>query len=334
MVLRLTSDFDATLAERVRGQTADLAVQVVSAAAHEPLEVGLEAQLERARGLTQQHGAQVVVWFARDARALTVFVSEPERGRLFARRIDAGEGDLALSAQQEAAALVVRTALRALSEGGEIGVREQEMVAATEPAPVEEPAPEEPAVVEPPAEEPPSATLRLAVGARGAYDGASQRGAYGITARVGVDWQALRVELRGSVGLMRPLEVPRADLRLARYAVSLHGGWVALKRPRFDVTASLGAGVAAYRSEVRALEPSFHAEAPNAWLTTLAADLAFQHYPAWARGFLGWAAVVGVEGYPSAPRFGYQGEGGRFVGEARLWHAQPVLSLEAVLRLR
>jgi hypothetical protein len=105
---------DREVAGRVEGQTSDLDVELVVAARPATPVIDPAAA---ARG----RGARVVVWFERDASSWLVHVAEPAEDRELVRRV-AARGELAGSANAEGVALVVRGALRALAEGGSIGV--------------------------------------------------------------------------------------------------------------------------------------------------------------------------------------------------------------------
>ena len=114
------ADADDVVA-RVEGQVADLPVTLARGPALAEAS-DLAAQLAAARAHARAHAADAVVWFARDDDGWTVSVADPAGGRLLVRRVDAAAGALSASAALEAAALVVRTAVRGLAAGGEIGV--------------------------------------------------------------------------------------------------------------------------------------------------------------------------------------------------------------------
>lgn len=105
---------DREVASRVEGQTSDLDVELVVAA--RPASSVIDPAVT-ARG----RGARVVVWFERGASSWLVHVAEPAEDRELVRRV-AARGEMAGSATAEGVALVVRGALRALAEGGSIGV--------------------------------------------------------------------------------------------------------------------------------------------------------------------------------------------------------------------
>src|SRR5215468_4237697 len=108
---------DARLAvTRLRGQLADLDVALTIAP--DPIESALEGQLAAANRLAATSGARAVVWFIARGGGLAVAIATPADHRLFVREIPPA----APSAVAEAAAVAARGALRAIGEGGRIGV--------------------------------------------------------------------------------------------------------------------------------------------------------------------------------------------------------------------
>lgn len=114
---------------RVRGQSSDLDVTLTRV--RDAGEPALADQLEVAARLARAHQARVVVWFRPlpGRRGVIVYVAEPGADTVFVRRLPQGKGSVAArSATAEAAALVVRSALRALAAGGRIGVASRQAV--------------------------------------------------------------------------------------------------------------------------------------------------------------------------------------------------------------
>jgi hypothetical protein len=351
VVLRVSSVEERALATRVGGQIGDLPVTLITEEAPEVEALSsareqnqepeaLPEQLAAARALVRSHGARAVIWFVWDGKDVTVRVADPESGRLLVRRIARSEGELGSSAQQEAIALVVRTALRALLEGGEIGEREPALVTpevnaaeiappAGAPARANTPAPER--------REPhstPSRSLRAlqGLGARAVWDGASERGSYALTGRFGIEWAPLRFELRGAVGLFAAVSPARGELELARHALSAHVAWLWQLRERLVCALGLGAGAAFYRGRAQADGAGFTPRAPRLALGFASADLNLAFLPRWGGGRFGWAGTLGADLYPRTPRLGYEDARGSFVRGRRLGYAQPNLMLEAFVR--
>ena len=129
VIVRVCGARDQQALQRLRGQTSDLPLALLTRedAALEPL---LAAQLDRARALSRELDAAAVVWFSAPGEgSLVVYVATPGDGRVFARRLDpdaaAAASDPAAeisSALLEQSALVIRFALKGLTEGGTIGV--------------------------------------------------------------------------------------------------------------------------------------------------------------------------------------------------------------------
>jgi hypothetical protein len=108
---------DAALAiARLRGQLADLEIELTIVPGR--VEPALDAQLVAASRLAASRGARVVVWFVARGEGLAVAIATPGDRRLFVREIPAADA----SAVAEAAAVSARGALRAIGQGGTIGV--------------------------------------------------------------------------------------------------------------------------------------------------------------------------------------------------------------------
>src|SRR5215510_11568807 len=150
---------DALAVARLRGQLADLDVALtVAPGAVEPV---LEVQLASAARLALAGGARAVVWFVARDGGLSVAVATPGDHRLFVREIPAADP----SAVAEAAAVAARGAIRALGEGGTIGV---------EVAPAAPPAASQ------------RLGLELAIGWQVAIDAGADAGAHAIAQRTSV----------------------------------------------------------------------------------------------------------------------------------------------------
>jgi hypothetical protein len=167
---------DARLAvTRLRGQLADLAVALTIAPG--PIEPALEAQLAMASQLAATRGARVVVWFVARGGGLAVAIATPADHRLFVREIPPADP----SAVAEAAAIAARGALRAIADGGRIGVEvpDREL---PPPAVLGAPSPE-PARVGEPAR---GVSVTLAIGWQVALEGGADAGAHAVAQRTTV----------------------------------------------------------------------------------------------------------------------------------------------------
>ena len=154
--------------ERLRGQLADLDVTVT--VVRGVVEASLDVQLAIAARLAEAHDARAVVWFVAHDGGLAVAIATPREHRLFVREIPAADP----SAVAEAAAVAARGAIRAIGEGGTIGI-EVPMVPVM---PVAEPATPSPAS--------PGLGLELAIGWQLVLDAGADAGAHAIAQRTSV----------------------------------------------------------------------------------------------------------------------------------------------------
>lgn len=329
-LVRVADPSDRLLLDRVRGQTSDLNVLLFTDSTS-PIEPTLAEQLETARRLSVAQHSRVVVWFIHEGEVVTVFVAEPAAGRVLVRRIEPSEGRLGGSAQQEAAALVVRSAMRALAAGGEIGVTEQE--AAPPPVVVPPPAPK---VVgpAPPKPLPPGWELVQFVGARSALDGVAKRGQHSLFGRLAVRRTRLQMELRAALGFSSELDDSIARVSLLRHALSLHGAYVPWESRRVVVSTALGAGANLFIASVKARDAAFDASDSTQVLPVLSADVSLRFMPDFAHQRVGLACMLGVDALPQSLTIGYRDAAGAFVTRDRTWHVLPVASVELVIRMR
>lgn len=129
-------DGEGELLRRIEGQTVDLQPPVTLTPLPGPLEPEPEAQVRAAAALGRERGAAVVVWVRRlPDGAAVVCVADAAGGQLLERRVGRGANLVARSAEAEGAALVVRSALRALLRGERVGDAAPALAAATGPAP-------------------------------------------------------------------------------------------------------------------------------------------------------------------------------------------------------
>jgi hypothetical protein len=311
---------DATAApvvERIEGQLADLPVVLVRADADTTATHATD--LGRANAIARAHVADAVVWFGRDGEAWIVSVADARGGRILVREVGA-DGAMSASAALEAAAMVVRTAVRGLAAGGEIGV------AASPPPP---PPVDEPAVVAPPPIASRTTTQPFAaLGWIAALDGDAAAGHHGLVARLGV----ARRRWRGAATVAYLPPTRRASalaaVELDRQELS---GTVAFairdrRRWRFDVALGVGA-VRFGRVTTAATAPLRPTDDRATW--SLVATPSLELARAVGRGaWIELAAGVSVLG--SRPTFGVDGGAG-FVTVAPLARFEPSLSLRVVV---
>lgn len=196
------------LEARVRGQTSDLDLDIefIDDAG---LPADVPRRLERAESLEHERGSIALVWF--DARPDRLLVYVAAKGRLLVRDLpNIGSS----SAVLESAAVIIRSALRAIAAGGVIGVEapkphEPPSVKAVRAfdAALRRPAP----IV---ATAPTQVRFMSEVGLRGLWLGPSFAGALDLRVAVGVG--AFAVGASSSIGAPLVLEDAFSAVRLRR----------------------------------------------------------------------------------------------------------------------
>ena len=171
---------DSLAVSRLRGQLADLDVTVTIARG--TVEPALGVQLAAAARLAGTYDARAVVWFLSRDGGLAVAIATPGDRRLFVREIPAANP----SAVAEAAAVAARGAIRAIQEGGTIGI---EIAPAAIAVAAELP---------PPA--PPGTGFELMTGWQVALDAGADAGAQAIAQRTAVTRGAWAGSLALSLG--------------------------------------------------------------------------------------------------------------------------------------
>lgn len=118
VVLVVRSELDRALVERVRGQASDLAVELIAAVRTDGGSDALSARARESEDAAQEQGAKHALWLVQSpgqGTELSVYVSEVGQVPVLVRklRVEAALG----SGSLETAALVVRSALRAIADG-------------------------------------------------------------------------------------------------------------------------------------------------------------------------------------------------------------------------
>jgi hypothetical protein len=321
---------DAVLVRHVHGLVSDLPLTVTEATADRA--ATLAEQLQGADALAEEVHANVVVWFepVHGRRpGIMVIVAQPRGGRVFVRRLDTPADSPTLRELDpgavEAAGLMVRTSLRALCAGGEIGVSRSELpdVPRPPPAPV---LPARPALVPAAAAvaSPPAArrvTFVSDLGWQASTEGLALQS--GIAAGLGVAVGRWSAGMHGAVSFGAERVGAYASYDVARHEVM---GYVELSV--FERT-GVGIAVGAFAG---ALFLPRHTVATSAGVAPAPASLnpgfagGLQASVRWLPAALGsrvgpWV-LVAADAVPGTPTFGYQ-VGSTFLSGSSTWPVQP-----------
>lgn len=312
MIAPLPADLD----ERLVGQTSDLEWTLETTRASTPRD------LDEAAGVSR--GARVVIWVEARANGLRLHFVDVRERRLLVRDFAAPNDEpFGGSANVESVAVAVRSALQALSLGGEVGV------AAPPPTPTPEPS-------EPSEPDPTSIAdeSRLAVevdaGWWTALDGESPV-QQGPTLRLGLRRARLVLGLGGEVGLGARLSDPLTRVTVIRHAAFFDLGAATFVRPRGGLDLLARAGVARIaRGEVEARVDGL---SPEPATTTTSALFGLRLVGHVALGeHVALRFGVGADAIPSAPVLRYADEAGNTQIRNRFWWLQPNAMLAIVVR--
>jgi hypothetical protein len=326
-VVRASASADRELFSRVQGQTVDVEVQLLPT--RDPLEKTVSAQLRAAAALSREHDARVVIWFRHlPDGAVVVYVADPGEGTVLIRQVATpatGGASVDRSAAAEAAALVVRSALKALAAGGRIGVERAEVAAIPDP----EVPPTPPVEVR---KESGRSAWLTSVGWHGALDGASAFGAHGLTARVGRQRGKLIVSAMVAASLPAVIEDDLTSVEIARHAAAASLGIEAWSRERVALSAEVCVGAVGFFRSTVALSAEVEPTPSRVTAALLVSPgLRLRVRPlasirsVWIH--LGVAADVVV----GRPELGYETDG-EFVRRDQLWPVQPRAELGLGLR--
>ncbi len=307
VLVLVRGEHERELASRAEGQTTDLDVALTIAEAAPKAGVGGELALALAQATAR--GAEVVVWFGAEGDGWVVHVARGER--VLIRRVGESTGAMSASASSEAAALVVRTALRGLAAGGEIGVEER----AAPAGPVR-----------------PALRPWAALGWAGLLERDGSTGRHGVAARIGGAVGRWHFGAMFGYHPSQTLSSPRATIQVERQQAGIIAGvdvigaagstdrWrlgpelmaSATRFPRTTTAAGIGlTPTAAHASWAPTLSPAIAASvrlAPALWLS----------------------ASLGVDILLSRPQFGVAGAA-NFETVATLWPIEPCARLSLVI---
>jgi hypothetical protein len=306
VVVRIVAASDQLLLSRIDGQVADLDVALVPDRSA-PLAASDDQRFARARALARRHRARVVVWFAgAGPDGVRIYVAEPGRDTLFARRVATADA----SARAEAVAIVVRSTLQALAQGGEIGVKVPRPAA---PPPVAAPAPA-----------PPAADWDWSLGVQGqvSFDGESSPGQQGFQGRVDLTRGRLQLGLVGVVGLGDQLSDAMTTVHLARHAAGLGASLRALRAARAALWIGVDAGVILYSRSTTVVGGDLEPAPPATTAAGFASPRVRGQWRPLAGHGLWLTCEVAAAVVIGAPELRYQ-LGGAPVVRNQLWPVQP-----------
>ncbi|MEM9490181.1 MAG: hypothetical protein AAGC55_13620 [Myxococcota bacterium] len=326
VIIQLTPDDDRELLSRIEGQTIDLdvAVRTVELAA---ISADVPTQIERARKLARDRDSDVVVWFGHKSDGLIVFVLGAARDTILIRPItppgpardsvaraptsaDSGGDVRRRSALYEAAAVVIRSALRALAAGAAIGVA-TEVATARSAAQTTVTTPARPL-------RPPPWRWRVGLGGAASADGASPIHG-GMTMWAGVEFGRWRGDIAMAGHPSVTLSDPLTTVELTRYA-----GWLTAAMTVGDSLAvELSAGLLGFDRRTTATSGGLSATADRATAALLVGP-GMRYTRRLGRLRLEVAAAVDI--VLGAPDLGYQ-SAGQFVSIRTQWPLQPRLTV-------
>nr|WP_232293455.1 hypothetical protein [Stigmatella aurantiaca] len=330
-VVRVSSEEDRILLERVRGQSSDLPVRLLVDPGP-PLEEQEPARWRGAVGLAEAHQARAVLWFLRTGATLRIHLAEPGSRHLFVRKaqVQGRPGSLEWSAGAEAVALVVRSALRAVEVGEPLG--EEVTVAPPPPAPAPPPPPvsEAPAAPVVPPPSPPSplpGPWQLALGGLASLDGYGSGGYQGVLLGAGREAGRLRLRLQLTVGLPATLEDGRTRVALSQLGSTLWADATLVAAGRWRWALGGGVGLMTFARRTESLVPEVEATpSRRVWALVTGPETSVR----WqlARRFALEVAVA-AEGVWGRPVLGYIQEG-EFVKHRDGWSVRPRLGVTGV----
>jgi hypothetical protein len=308
VVIRVDDAIDEALLARIRGQTSDLAVELIPVAG--AAGAALPDQMDGARQLADREQAGAVVWFTHVGCAqkpgavagILVQLSQPARRTVLvydSGSVGCEEAGLGLpSHAREEVAIAVRSALAALAEGGNLGVAAAGVSpgavvqAATSVAPV-----------------PPPNQLLVNAGWLVIADGAAKTGQQGIEAGAALARGRLMAGLRLASTFPAQTADDLSTVSLSRGDASLMVGGRIPLGDRLTVSAAVYLGLALLARTTSARGADVMAAAPSRTLSPLLSPELRLHVPLHRGAGLGLALAVGVDYLPAVPRLVYLRDG-------------------------
>jgi hypothetical protein len=314
---RVIAPLPADLDERLVGQTSDLEWTLETTRASTPRDLDEATRLSR--------GARVVIWVEALPNGLRLHFVDVRERRLLVRDFGAPNDEpFGGSANVESVAVAVRSALQALSLGGEVGV------AAPPPTPDPRVEPNEPATPIAPTDESPPVVVEVDAGWWTALDGESPI-QHGPTLRLGLRRARLVLGLGGEVGLGARLTDALTRVTVTRHVAFFDFGAAMFVRPRggLDLLARVGVARIA-RGEVEARVDGLSPE-PATTTTSVLFGLRLVGHVALGE-HLAVRLLVGADAIPSAPVLRYADDAGNTQIRNRFWWLQPGVALAIVVR--
>jgi hypothetical protein len=330
VVMRVGSDADRALLERVRGQTSDMSV-VLHVAPYQQIEASLPEQLAAADAEAERVAAEAVIYWSREPDGWILYVVKAARGRVLVRRLG-DTADLPSSATLEMAALVIRGALQALSAGVPVGLERDDLPARAPPAPPPAPPVAVPVVQVQAVPQTKRANVEfvVALAAAGWRDGQSHYGQEGGELRVGLTRGRVSFGALGVLGPGATLDDGLATVHIARQMVAAYAGVAAWSPRSVRLELGLRAGAAFFSRATTATGPTVQAT-PNARSNSAAVGpLVLVNW--FARRF-GLSIEAGCDYLSSPPVLGYSLQGG-FVRSRPLSHLSPYVTFGVAYRFR
>lgn len=292
------------LAARVEGHTADLEVQITTE--ESPLLVGSDRPVEAALSAAAARAADLVVWFTPELDGWVVHAARGDR--VFRRRIGPSTGAMSESASTEAAALVVRTAVKALTSGEDL--------------PVEDSAPVPP----------PSWRLWGGAGWAGILERQGPAGRHGVAGLLGVARGKGRLAAAVTFHPAVVITSANATIRVDRLLAGATAAVDLLGQPgaaaRFRLSPELTVAAARYSRTTSAVGSGLAATSPKATWTPVVTPAVGA---SWRVASGCWvAATLGAEILGRRPELGVEGGGG-FEPMTTLWPVQPRATLSVLI---
>ncbi len=304
---------------RLEGQLADLDVAVEAVVG--PAPISAAAALTIATGALRSRRAAAVAWLVADDGGWWVHVAVADGHRLLVRRVDARAEGLSESAASESAAMIVRTAMRSLASGQEVG----EVVA--------EPPPPPPIAISP--RPTPSTRVRPRTRPWGQLAWRQSidepgLGHAGVEVRLGVARGPWRAALVGAYQPSATITEPLATIAVSRATGGALIGLDLWRRARWRLAVELEAGVTRFdRTTVAATAPL----SPTAGRATWSVVVTPSGRLRWRVAGRAWlTAGAGLDLMARPPRFSAMTSDGA-VAVAAPWPVAPRVDLGLIVEL-